>query len=214
MIYLAIEIAIHNNSILPKTIPEKFNSSILEPNIVEKILDSWRKNPMLVPRIVKIVVNISVGGSSERLDKAVKLLNQLTGSKPIIRHAKKTIREFGISRRQPIATVVTLRGSKAYEFLRKALTAINNTIKEESFDNYGNISFGIKEHLLIPGVRYDPDIGIFGMDVAITVERPGYRVLKRRRCKVKSIPKRHRVSKEESMLLMEILFGARIAHKR
>lgn len=214
MIYLAIEIAIHNNSILPKTIPEKFNSSILEPNIVEKILDSWRKNPMLVPRIVKIVVNISVGGSSERLDKAVKLLNQLTGSKPIIRHAKKTIREFGISRRQPIATVVTLRGSKAYEFLRKALTAINNTIKEESFDNYGNISFGIKEHLLIPGVRYDPDIGIFGMDVAITVERPGYRVLKRRRCRVKSIPKRHRVSKEESMLLMEILFGARIAHKR
>jgi len=214
VIYLAIEIAIHNNSILPKTIPEKFNSSILEPNIVEKILDSWRKNPMLVPRIVKIVVNISVGGSSERLDKAVKLLNQLTGSKPIIRHAKKTIREFGISRRQPIATVVTLRGSKAYEFLRKALTAINNTIKEESFDNYGNISFGIKEHLLIPGVRYDPDIGIFGMDVAITVERPGYRVLKRRRCRVKSIPKRHRVSKEESMLLMEILFGARIAHKR
>lgn len=214
MIYLAIEITIHNNSILPKTIPEKFNSSILEPNIVEKILDSWRKNPMLIPRIAKIVVNISVGGSSERLDKAVKLLNQLTGLKPTTRRAKKTIREFGISRRQPIATVVTLRGSKAYEFLRKALTAVNNTIKEESFDNYGNISFGIKEHLLIPGVRYDPDIGIFGMDVAITVERPGYRVLRRRRCRVKSIPKRHRVSKEESMLLMEILFGARIAHKR
>jgi len=214
VIYLAIEIAIHNNSILPKTIPEKFNSSILEPNIVEKILDSWRKKPMIVPRIAKIVVNISVGGSSERLDKAVKLLNQLTGLKPTIRRAKKTIREFGISRRQPIATVVTLRGSKAYEFLKKALIAINNTIKEESFDNYGNISFGIKEHLLIPGVRYDPDIGIFGMDVAITVERPGYRVLKRRRCRVKSIPKRHRVSKEESMLLMEILFGVRIAHKR
>jgi large subunit ribosomal protein L5 len=214
VIYLAIEITIHNNSILPKTIPEKFNSSILEPNIVEKILDSWRKNPMLIPRIAKIVVNISVGGSSERLDKAVKLLNQLTGLKPTTRRAKKTIREFGISRRQPIATVVTLRGSKAYEFLRKALTAVNNTIKEESFDNYGNISFGIKEHLLIPGVRYDPDIGIFGMDVAITVERPGYRVLRRRRCRVKSIPKRHRVSKEESMLLMEILFGARIAHKR
>lgn len=214
MIYLAIEITIHNNSILPKTIPEKFNSSILEPNIVEKILDSWRKNPMLIPRIAKIVVNISVGGSSERLDKAVKLLNQLTGLKPTTRRAKKTIREFGISRRQPIATVVTLRGSKAYEFLRKALTAVNNTIKEESFDNYGNISFGIKEHLLIPGVRYDPDIGIFGMDVAITVERPGYRVLRRRRCRVKSIPKRHRVSKEESILLMEILFGARIAHKR
>lgn len=214
MIYLAIEITIHNNSILPKTIPEKFNSSILEPNIVEKILDSWRKNPMLIPRIAKIVVNISVGGSSERLDKAVKLLNQLTGLKPTTRRAKKTIREFGISRRQPIATVVTLRGSKAYEFLRKALTAVNNTIKEESFDNYGNISFGIKEHLLIPGVRYDPDIGIFGMDVAITVERPGYRVLRRRRCRVKSIPKRHRVSKEESILLVEILFGARIAHKR
>jgi large subunit ribosomal protein L5 len=135
----------------------------------------------------------------------------LTGQKPSIRKARKTIREFGISRKQPIAAVVTLRGQKALEFLRKALYAVNNTLKMNSFDEYGNVSFGIKEHLLLPGVRYDPDIGIFGMDVAVTVERPGFRVLRRRVKKALSIPRRHRVRKEESMLLFEILFGVRIA---
>lgn len=214
MTTVAVEVAIHNNSILPKVIPEKFDSSILEQSSVNRILSLWKSNPMLVPRVAKVVINISIGGSSERLEKAVKLLNQLTGLDPSIRRAKKTIREFGISRRQPIAAVVTLRGDTAYEFLKKALSAVNNILKEESFDNYGNISFGIKEHLLLPGVRYDPDIGIFGMDVAITMERPGYRVIRRRRCRAKSIPRRHRVTREESMLLMEILFGVRISRRR
>ncbi len=211
---MAIEVIICNNTILPRAIPEKFNSSILEQSNVDKILNLWRSNPMLIPRIAKVVINISVGGSSERLEKAVKLLNQLTGLEPSTRRAKKTIREFGISRRQPIAAVVTLRGSIAYEFLKKALSAVNNILKENSFDNYGNISFGIREHLLLPGIRYDPDIGIFGMDVAITVERPGYRVLRRRRCRVRSIPRRHRVTKDESMLFMEILFGVKITRGR
>ncbi|MCS7112268.1 MAG: 50S ribosomal protein L5 [Ignisphaera sp.] len=187
---------------------------MLEQSDVNKIISLWKSNPMLVPRIARIVINISIGGSSERLEKAVKLLNQLTGLEPSIRRAKKTIREFGISRRQPIAAIVTLRGSTAYEFLKKALSAVNNILKEESFDDYGNISFGIREHLLLPGVRYDPDIGIFGMDVAITIERPGYRVLRRRRCRVNNIPRRHRVTKYESMLLMEILFGVKISRSR
>ncbi|MEM2389802.1 MAG: 50S ribosomal protein L5, partial [Ignisphaera sp.] len=151
---MAVEVAIYNNSILPKVIPEKFDSSILEQSSVNRILSLWKSNPMLVPRVAKVVINISVGGSSERLEKAVKLLNQLTGLNPSIRRAKKTIREFGISRRQPIAAVVTLKGNTAYEFLKKALSAVNNILKEESFDNHGNISFGIKEHLLLPGVRY------------------------------------------------------------
>ncbi|MEL9940061.1 MAG: 50S ribosomal protein L5 [Ignisphaera sp.] len=170
----------------------------------------WREKPMTIPRIAKVTVNISVGGASERLEKAVKLLEQLTGQEPSIRKAKKTIREFGISRRQPIAAVVTLRGQKALEFLRKALYAVNNTLKLTSFDDYGNVSFGIKEHLLLPGVRYDPEIGIFGMDVALTFERAGFRVMRRRRKKVSSIPRRHRVRKEESILLLEILFRVRV----
>lgn len=211
---MTVEAIIRNNTIIPKSIPERCDSSILEQSDVNKIISLWKSNPMLVPRIARIVINISIGGSSERLEKAVKLLNQLTGLEPSIRRAKKTIREFGISRRQPIAAIVTLRGSTAYEFLKKALSAVNNILKEESFDDYGNISFGIREHLLLPGVRYDPDIGIFGMDVAITIERPGYRVLRRRRCRVNNIPRRHRVTKYESMLLMEILFGVKISRSR
>jgi large subunit ribosomal protein L5 len=204
-------IAIKHGSLTLTTIPETFASSILNSEEVGFILKQWKENPMRIPSISKVTINICVGGATDRLDKAVKLLEQLTGQKPSIRKARKTIREFGISRKQPIAAVVTLRGQKALEFLRKALYAVNNTLKMNSFDEYGNVSFGIKEHLLLPGVRYDPDIGIFGMDVAVTVERPGFRVLRRRVKKALSIPRRHRVRKEESMLLFEILFGVRIA---
>ncbi|MDK6027946.1 50S ribosomal protein L5 [Ignisphaera sp. 4213-co] len=204
-------VIIRNGSLTLSSIPESFTSSILSQDVVNNILKKWREKPMLIPRIAKVTINISVGGASERLEKAARLLEQLTGQKPSIRKAKKTIREFGISRRQPIAAVVTLRGQRALEFLRKALYAVNNTLKLSSFDKYGNVSFGIKEHLLLPGVRYDPDIGIFGMDVALTLERPGFRIMKRRRRKVLSIPNRHRVSREESILLLEILFGTKVS---
>uniref|UniRef100_A0A7C2ZNC4 Large ribosomal subunit protein uL5 n=1 Tax=Ignisphaera aggregans TaxID=334771 RepID=A0A7C2ZNC4_9CREN len=205
-----VEVVTGASTVYPKSIPESFKSSILPDDVVAGILNRWRKNPMLVPFIAKVVVNIAVGGAQERLEKASILLEQLTGQKPSIRRARKTIKEFGISKRQPIAAVVTLRGAKAYEFLRKALIAVNNVLKESSFDPYGNVSFGIKEHLLLPGVRYDPEIGIFGMDVAVTIERKGYRVL-RRRIKRSTIPRQHRTTKEEGMLLMELLFNVKIS---
>lgn len=206
---MSAEAVIRNNCVTIKTVPEEFKSSALDHSKVEEVLSRWRSNPMLIPRISKVTVNIAVGGASERLEKAVKLLESLTGQKPSIRRAKKTIKEFGISKRQPIAAVVTLRGVRALNFLRKALEAVNNTLRLNSFDRFGNVSFGIKEHLLLPGAKYDPDIGIFGMDVAITIERCGYRVLRRRRCR-SSIPLRHRVSREESLIFLEILFGTKI----
>jgi len=207
---MSVEALIRNGSITLSEIPEIFSSSILSESKVKAILEKWRSNPMTIPRISKVTVNICVGGSSERLEKAVKVLEMLTSQKPSIRRAKQTIKEFGISRGQPIAAVVTLRGSKALEFLKKALYAVNYTIKESSFDPYGNVAFGIREHISLPGVKYDPDLGIFGMDVAITFERPGYRVLRRRRCRCASIPLRHRVTREEAMLMLELLFGVRI----
>lgn len=210
---MSIEVSIGRSSIYPKTLPEVFKSSIVPEDKAVAILAKWRQNPMLVPFIAKVVVNICVGGAQERLDKAVALLEQLTGQKPSIRRAKKTIKEFGISKKQPIAAIVTLRGAKAYEFLRKVLMAVNNVLKEDSFDPYGNISFGIKEHLLIPGVRYDPEIGIFGMDIAVSIERKGYRVM-RKKHKRATIPRRHRTTKEEGMLLMELLFSTRIVKQR
>ncbi len=149
-------------------------------------------------RVEKVVVHISVGGDWERLQKAVKLLELLTGQKPTIRRAKKTIKAFGISRKQPISTLVTLRGEKAINFLERALEAVDRKIKKESFDERGNLSFGIKEHLMIPGVKYDPNIGVFGMDINVHLVKPGYRV-KLRRYRRGKLGKRNIVTREEAV---------------
>ncbi len=167
------------------------------------------ENPMRQIRIEKVVVNMGVGQSGEKLEKAVKVLESLTGQKPSRRKAKKTIREFGIRRGENIACMVTLRKERAIEFLRKALVAVGNRIKAGSFDEYGNFSFGIREHIDIPGTRYDPEIGIFGMDICVSFERPGYRV-KRRRIKRAKIGKNHRITREEAMEYMRKVFGVEI----
>ncbi|KSW12368.1 50S ribosomal protein L5 [Pyrodictium occultum] len=185
---------------------QESSSLPLPPERVEEIKRRWEQNPMLKPRLVKVTVNIGVGESGERLQKAVRVLEMLTGQKPSVRRAKRTIRDFGIRKGEPIAAVVTLRRGRAVEFLRKALQAVGNKLRASQFDEFGNVAFGIKEHILIPGVRYDPEIGVFGMDVVVTVERPGYRVARRRRARSR-IPRRHRVTKEESMVLLHEMFG-------
>ncbi len=183
---------------------------ILDPETIEKIVEKWNSNPMLKPRLAKVTVNIGVGASGERLQKAMMVLEMLTGQKPVPRKAKRTIKDFGIKKGENIAAMVTLRREKAVEFLKKAFEAIGWKLKAQSFDEYGNVSFGIKEHIAIPGVKYDPEIGIFGMDVAITLERPGYRIVRRRRCRKKHIPRRHRVTKEEAMVYLHKEFGVDI----
>ena len=171
--------------------------------------EKWMKNPMLKPRIAKVTVNIGVGGSGDRLQKAAKVLEMLTGQKPVPRKARRTIKEFGIHRGENIAVMVTLRGKRAIEFLNKAFDAVGRRIKASSFDKFGNFSFGVKEHISIPGVKYDPEIGIFGMDVFVTIERPGFRVMRRRRARSR-VPLRHRVSKEEAIEFISKEFGVTI----
>lgn len=149
-------------------------------------------------KVAKVTVNMGVGEGGERLAKAEALLQQLTGQKPIKNLAKAPNPSFGIRKGTPIACKVTLRKTKAEEFLKKAFDAVERKVQPTSFDGEGNISFGIKEHIDIPGVRYDPAVGIFGMDVCLTLERPGYRI-KRRRLQPKKIPRGHRVAKEEAI---------------
>ncbi len=160
-------------------------------------------------RISKVVVNSSIGEAAARLEKAGKILEELTGQKPSFRKAKKTIRGFGIHKGEPISVMVTLRGKKAVQFLRDALAAIGNKLKEGNFDEYGNFAFGIKEHLDIPGTKYNPELGIIGMDVIVNVDRPGRRVELRRINKSK-VGKKHRVSKEESIEFIQKEFGVEI----
>ncbi|MDT7872260.1 MAG: 50S ribosomal protein L5 [Sulfolobaceae archaeon] len=168
-----------------------------------------QKNFMRRIILDKVTVNIGLGESGERLQKAYQLLQDLTGAKPVYTKARKSIREFGVRKGAPIGVKVTLRGEKAVEFLKKALAAVNYRIKASSFDDYGNVGFGITEHVLIPGTRYDPEVGIFGMDVVITLIRPGYRVMRRRRKYIR-IPKRHRVTKEEAMEFLKQSFNVTI----
>lgn len=160
-------------------------------------------------RIEKVVVNSSIGKSGPVLERAVKILESLTGQKPIVRKAKKTIKGFGIHRGEPIAVMVTLRRDKARAFLAKALAAIGYKVREESFDQHGNLSFGIKEHLDIPGTKYNPELGVIGMDVIVHVSRPGRRVMLRRRAKSK-VGKKHLVTREESMKFFQEEFGLKI----
>lgn len=176
---------------------------------IEAVIKKWEANPMLKPRIAKVVVNIGVGESGERLRRAEKILEELTGQKPSMRRAKRTIKEFGIRKGEPIAVMVTLRREKALNFLNRALEAIGRRMKASSFDDFGNVSFGIAEHIILPGVKYDPNIGVFGMDIAISLERPGYRVM-RRRVKKSRIPRRHRVSRVEAIAFFVKELGVRV----
>ncbi|MEB3847041.1 MAG: 50S ribosomal protein L5 [Desulfurococcales archaeon] len=177
------------------------------PERVAEILEDWRKNPMRKPRIAKVTVNIALGYSGERLVKAAKVLEEITGQKPVYRRAKRTIRAFGVRKGENIAVMVTLRKDRALKFLDKALEAVGRRLKASSIDEFGNIAFGIEEHILIPGVKYDPEVGILGMDVIITIERPGHRIIRRKRARKKRVPRRHRVTPEETMVLLNQLYG-------
>ena len=98
---------------------------------------------------------------------------------------------------------------RAEELLRKGLAAVRNRINPHSFDRVGNFAFGIREHIDIPGQRYDPSLGIIGMDVMVTVERPGYRVARRRRARSK-VGMGHRVAREESIEFIKSRFGVEV----
>jgi large subunit ribosomal protein L5 len=166
-------------------------------------------NIMNRPRIEKVVVNCSVGEGGARLEKAQKILESLVGQRPEIRRAKKTVKGFGIHKGEPIALRVTLRKGRAMDFLLKALKAVNNTLKYSSFDEEGNVSFGIREHLDIPGTRYNPELGMIGMDVSIHITKPGYRVKLRRR-RASTIGGRQRVTRDEAIRFLKDLASVNV----
>jgi large subunit ribosomal protein L5 len=161
-----------------------------------------KENPIRKLRLEKVTVNMGVGEGGDRLAKAEALLETLTQQKPIRTYAKRTNATFGIRKGAPIACKVTLRKERAEAFLSQALASAENRLKLSHFDREGNLSFGVKEHIDLPGVKYDPSVGIFGMDVSLTFERPGYRI-KRRRNRSKKIPKVHRVTREEAVAFMK-----------
>ncbi len=166
-------------------------------------------SPMKKIAISKVVINIGVGRSGEPVEKAKRALNVLTGQRPKVCGAKNTVRDFGIHKGEPIGAMVTLRRDKAVEFIKRVIAAKGNIIKASSFDDFGNLSIGIHEHIDIPGTRYDPEIGIFGMDVCMALSRPGYRISRRRN--KSSIGKNHRIKREDAIGFLKQSFGVEIA---
>jgi len=175
----------------------------------EEVHKKWLTNPMLKPRLEKVTVNMAVGKSGEPLEKAVKVLEQLTKQKPCSSKAKKSVGDFGIRKGESIACLVTLRKAKTREFLKKAFEAVDNKISRGKFDRVGNFSFGIKEHIDIPGTKYVPELGIHGMDVCVTLARPGQRVKRRHRAKSK-VGAKQILTPEEAMVFVKDEFGVGI----
>ena len=166
-------------------------------------------NPMRRIMIDKVTLHINVGRRVEKLEKAKVLLERITGRKPVIVKAKKKVPEWEIRPGKPIGYKVTLRREKAFEILKKMFEAVDKKVKKEWFDEYGNLSFGIREYIDIPGMKYDPEIGIMGLDVCITFKRPGYRI-NERRVKRSRIPKRHRTRKEDVVKFLKENFGIEV----
>lgn len=174
-------------------------------------LEDWKAYPMREPYIAKVVVDMCTGGG-EALARATTILEGLSGQTPTQSRARQTVRDFGIRKREAIAVRVTLRHKKAEEFLVKALKAKEDILLIKNWDLDGNFAFGIAEHINIPDVKYDPQLGIQGMNITVCLERPGFRVKRRRRRKTK-VPYRHRLTADESMVFVKNKFGIEILEK-
>ena len=160
--------------------------------------------------IEKVVINIGVGEAGEKLSRAEKVLTLLTDQKPCQTISRTTNKDLGIRDGMAIGCKVTLRNTDAPEFLKKALWVKENKIYEYSFDPEGNFTFGISDYTDFKGMRYDPDIGIFGMDISVVLKRKGGKRVKYRRQAPGHIPHSHRITKGESIDYIQREFGIEV----
>ena len=161
--------------------------------------------------IEKLCLNICVGESGDRLTRAAKVLEQLTGQTPVYSKARYTVRSFSIRRNEKISVHCTVRGPKAQEILERGLKVKEYELKAKNFSTTGNFGFGIQEHIDL-GIKYDPGIGIYGMDFFVVLNRPGARVGRRRHAQG-SVGTKHRVTKDDSMNWFKTKFDGIILSK-
>ncbi|MFB6111837.1 MAG: 50S ribosomal protein L5 [Halobacteriaceae archaeon] len=163
---------------------------------------------MRKPRVEKAVVHMGVGEGGRELQNAEEILEAITGQEPVRTTATETNPEFGIRQGDPIGAKVTLRGERARTFLETALPLAE--LHPQQFDETGNVSFGIEEHTEFPSQDYDPNIGIYGLDVTVNLVRPGYRVTKRDQA-TRSVPSNHRLTTAEAIAFLEAEFGVEVS---
>ncbi len=135
------------------------------------------KNPMAVPKIDKIAVNIGLGEATQNsklMDVAVNELGQIAGQKPVVTKAKKSIAAFKLREGMPIGCMVTLRGDRMYEFLDRLMNVALPRVRDfrgispKSFDGRGNFTLGVKDQLIFPEIDYNKVDKIKGMNICIT----------------------------------------------
>ena len=157
---------------IESALKERYQSDII-PALMERF---HYKNPLQVPKVAKIVVNMGVGdavGNSKAMDAAVADLATITGQKPLVTRAKKSIASFKIREGMPIGAKVTLRGQRMYDFLEKlfyvALPRVRDFrgLSARGFDGRGGYTLGIKEQIIFPEIDYDKVDKLRGMDVTL-----------------------------------------------
>lgn len=146
-------------------------------DVVKRLRERFNyRNVMEVPRLEKVVINVRVGDATQdtrHVDKAVEELSLIAGQRPVIARARESIAAFKLRKGMPIATKVTLRGDRMYEFVDKlfniALPRIKDFrgISERQFDGRGNLNIGVREQLIFPEIDYDKVDKIRGMDVTL-----------------------------------------------
>ena len=167
------------------------------------------QNVMKKIKLEKVVLNMGVGKSGDAIDIAKKALDQISGKKSNARNAKKPQRDWGVRKNEPIGVAVTIRNQDAKDLLKKLFEAKGNIVKGKSIDKDGNLSLGILEHIDIPGIKYDPKIGILGLNVTVRLIRPGFSIATRSKHKA-SVGKHHRITPEEAKAYLTKEFGVSV----
>ena len=169
-------------------------------------------NNMQEIKVEKVTLNIGCGKDQSLIDKGITLLKNITNVDPIKTITNKRIPEWGLRPGLPIGCKITLRKNDAKELLIRLLKAKENILEENNFSKSGSVSFGIPEYIDIPDVKYEPEIGIIGLEVCVTLERPGFRI-KRRKIAKKKIPKKHDITKEDAIKFMQTAFNVKIGEE-